>query len=175
MWGSNYGEGLDVVAPGVLIPTTDRVGEPGYSNSDFINNWFGTSAAAPQVSGAVALMLSLNPNLSAKEIERILHKTAQKIGNYSYSTDANKPNGSWNEEVGYGLLDINEALRQSYCNITEINNQTITTDSIYSNCVIKTSSTNVESPNTLFNCSKEVEVIDNFIIKDGSLFEIKTD
>lgn len=175
LWGSNYGEGLDIVAPGILIPTTDRVGEPGYSNSDFINNWFGTSAAAPQVSGAVALMISLNPNLTVKEIERVLQKTAQKIGNYSYSTDANKPNGSWNEEVGYGLLDINEALKQSYCNITEINNQTIATESIYTNCVIKSSSTNIESPNTQFNCSKEVEVIDNFIIKDGSLFEIKTD
>jgi subtilisin family serine protease len=174
LWGSNYGEGLDVVAPGVLIPTTDRVGDPGYSNSDYINNWFGTSAAAPQVAGVVALMLSINPDLSQREVSRIIHKTAKKIGNYVYTSDVNKPNGSWNEEVGYGMIDAYEAIRQSYCNLTEVNNQVVATDSSFSNCVIKLSNTSIETNNTFFNCVKEVEIIDNFNIKEGSYFEIKT-
>ena len=174
-WGSNYGEGLDVVAPGVFIPTTDRVGDPGYSNSDYINNWFGTSAAAPQVSGAIALMLSLNPSLSALEIQRIIQKTAKKIGSYSYTSDANKPNGTWNEEVGYGMIDIQEALLQSFCNITLLNNIVLNQDSVISNCVIKTSNTSIESKNVFLNVSKELEIIDNFYIKEDAYFEIKTD
>lgn len=175
VWGSNYGEGLDVVAPGVFIPTTDRVGDPGYSNSDYINNWFGTSAAAPQVAGVVALMLSVNPDMSQKEVSRVIQKTAQKIGNYSYVSDANKPNGSWNEEVGYGMINAYEAIRQSYCNFIEVNNQSIVTDTSVSNCVIKTTNTSVETNNAFFNCTKEVEIIENFYIKEGSHFEIQTE
>jgi hypothetical protein len=126
------------------------------------------------VAGVVALMLSINPDLSQREVSRIIHKTAKKIGNYVYTSDANKPNGSWNEEVGYGMIDAYEAIRQSYCNLTEVNNQVVATDSSFSNCVIKLSNTSIETNNTFFNCVKEVEIIDNFNIKEGSYFEIKT-
>ena len=30
-WGSDYGNELDIMAPGVLIPTTDRQGTNGYN------------------------------------------------------------------------------------------------------------------------------------------------
>lgn len=64
---TNYGPGANVSAPGVDIYSS----VPGnkYQCAD------GTSMAAPIVSGAVALMKSVNPNLEAQDIIRILQKT----------------------------------------------------------------------------------------------------
>ena len=64
------------------IITTDQAGcEQGYSSSiprsidpncDYTNTFTGTSAAAPMVSGVVALMLEANPNLSWRDVRHIL-------------------------------------------------------------------------------------------------------
>jgi subtilisin family serine protease len=64
---SNYGQFSDISAPGVGIYST--VGKDGYQAMD------GTSMAAPIVSGAVALMKSLNDNLTNKQILCILQST----------------------------------------------------------------------------------------------------
>jgi subtilisin family serine protease len=53
-WGSNYGNKLDVVAPGENITTT--------SGGGYTNSYEKTWAAAAHVSGVAALMLSVNPN-----------------------------------------------------------------------------------------------------------------
>ncbi len=116
--GSNYGFGLDVVAPGNSISTTDLMGEAGYnppSNPeawdygavlpDYTNAFNGTSAAAPFVSGVAALILSANPELTGVEVARIINSTAQQLKTYTY-TDYH-----WNNEVGYGLVDAYEAVR----------------------------------------------------------------
>ncbi len=86
-WGSNYGEGLDILAPGSLLPTTDMIGfSQGYSglnnngqyhyssydNGNYITNLLGTSFAAPFVSGVVSLMLSVNQNLKPYQIQQIV-------------------------------------------------------------------------------------------------------
>lgn len=74
---SNYGQYSTISAPGVGIYSS--VGRNGYETMD------GTSMAAPMVSGAVALMKSLNPNLTTKNIICILQetglKTPENIGN----------------------------------------------------------------------------------------------
>jgi len=62
------------------IRTTDRVGPAGYNGGDYTNTFGGTSAAAPMVSGAAALILSINPNLSRTEVENILYTTATDLG-----------------------------------------------------------------------------------------------
>lgn len=64
---SNFGQFSDISAPGVGIYST--VGKDGYQTMD------GTSMAAPIVSGAVALMKSLNDNLTNKQILCILQST----------------------------------------------------------------------------------------------------
>ncbi len=71
---SNYGQFSDISAPGVSIYST--VGNDGYQTMD------GTSMAAPIITGAVALMKSLNGNLTNKQILCILQGTgAETQGN----------------------------------------------------------------------------------------------
>ena len=104
-WGSCFGSQVDVVAPGVLIPTTDRTGADGYASGDYALTFNGTSSATPHVAGVAALILELNPNLTQQEVVAIIEKTARKVGTYSYQTTAGRPNGTWHEEMGYGLVD----------------------------------------------------------------------
>ena len=99
---SCYGQELSVVAPGVNIYTTTQ-------NDTFINA-SGTSFAAPHVTGVAALMLSVKPNLTPADVRRIIEKTARKVGGYDYRNDPQHPNGTWNEEMGYGLVDAHAAV-----------------------------------------------------------------
>lgn len=94
---SQYGQGLDLVAPGVTIRTTD-------TNNSYTNLYSGTSLSAPQVTGTIALMLSVNPSLTPDEIKLILHNTCTKLTSYTYNSSG------WNEEVGYGLLNVKDAV-----------------------------------------------------------------
>ncbi|MDY7019781.1 MAG: S8 family serine peptidase, partial [Cyanobacteriota bacterium] len=102
---SNWGTGISVCAPsnnappGMWLPetgyigtpptirtalsglgvfTTDRVGGAGYDQSDFTPYFGGTSSATPVVAGVAALILSVNPDLSALEVRRILEQTTDK-------------------------------------------------------------------------------------------------
>jgi subtilase family peptidase len=131
-WGSNYGRELDVMAPGVLIATTDLQGDNGYnpkvfihreaggtkltsdfSNKDYTNCFNGTSSACPHVAGVAALILSVNPDLTAKQVADIIEQTAQKVGGYNYQNTYTRPNGTWNNEMGYGLVDAYKALQKA--------------------------------------------------------------
>ena len=94
---SNYGVGLELVAPGKNIYST--VLQNGYDYNS------GTSFAAPQVSGVAALMLSVNPSLTPSAIKQILVGTCQKLTNtYTFNSYG------WNNEVGYGLVNAYAAV-----------------------------------------------------------------
>lgn len=62
------------------IVTIDRMGAFGYTDNNYTNTFNGTSAACPQVSGVVALMLSVNPNLTENQVANILNTTATDMG-----------------------------------------------------------------------------------------------
>ncbi len=68
---SNFGQSVDIFAPGYEIFTLDL------NNSYKIVN--GTSFSAPIVSGVIALMLELNPNLSTTEVITILKATGKRL------------------------------------------------------------------------------------------------
>lgn len=112
-WGSDFGTQLDVMAPGVKIPTTDRQGGAGYSGTDYTQTFNGTSSACPHVAGLAALILSLNPCLSHDQVADIIERSAQKVGGYAYANTAGRPNGTWDDEMGYGLIDIDAAMRMT--------------------------------------------------------------
>ena len=97
---SNHGPDLDVSAPGVGILMPDL-------NDSYISS-SGTSFAAPLASGVVALMLSVNPNLTNDEVRQILRDTADKVGGYDYNWNASMPGHSF--ELGYGRVNADAAV-----------------------------------------------------------------
>ena len=61
----------------------------------------GTSFSAPQVAGAIALMLETNPNLTPAEIKDILQRTATPLAPY------------YTFEAGTGMLNVHAAVLQA--------------------------------------------------------------
>lgn len=125
--GSNYGQNLDVVAPGANISTTVPSTDPHPFIGDFCNNFSGTSAACAHVSAIAGLVLSVNPELTQKEVAEIIESTAQKVGTYSYDSVA--PHGSWNNEMGYGLVDAYAAVIKAELSKIYIEGSTYACDS----------------------------------------------
>ena len=120
--GSNYGEGLDVVAPGITILSTRYDDE--YAPPDT-----GTSFASPQVAGIAALLKSYNASLTNADIEEILASTAEKVGGYNYSQT--KEYGSWNNEMGYGRVNAYAALASIPPENLTLENMSIGYDTVF--------------------------------------------
>lgn len=113
---SSRGPEMDLVAPsgglGTQIPpafcvdlggdvaTTDREGILGYDPGDYTEHFGGTSAAAPQVSGVAALMLSVNPGLTETEVRAILQNTANEMGPIGFDNT-----------YGYGRVNAHAAVQ----------------------------------------------------------------
>mgnify|MGYP000238539291 CR=1 FL=1 len=102
---SNFGNELDVVAPGSGILST--------ITGNSIDTIDGTSMATPHVAGIAALVLSINPDLSAEDVNDIIERSAQKVGGYNYFNTPNRGNGNWNNEMGYGLVNAFEAVQMA--------------------------------------------------------------
>jgi len=105
-WGvrsgfSNYGSGLDFIAPGESVLSTDRTGPIGYAGGDeaFVQ---GTSFASPYAAGVAALVLSRNPMLNSRQVTRIMQQTARDLGATGYDTG-----------YGYGLVRADLAVARA--------------------------------------------------------------
>lgn len=85
---SNYGSWVDLAAPGVSIETLN-------TNSSYAS-WSGTSFSAPIVAGTAALVLSVQPSLSASSLVSLLEQNTDYIGSSTY--------------FGYGLVDAYKAV-----------------------------------------------------------------
>ncbi|HEV8368410.1 MAG TPA: S8 family serine peptidase [Pyrinomonadaceae bacterium] len=106
-----------VVAPGVNVVSvrgsgvTNVIGAQGIANADlqrlslfelpYYTTASGTSFAAPQVAGTIALMLEANPNLTPSQVRDILQRTATPLAPY------------YQHEVGAGMLNAHAAVLQA--------------------------------------------------------------
>ncbi|MFB2921046.1 S8 family serine peptidase [Aerosakkonema funiforme] len=102
-YSSSLGEGRG-------ITTTDLVGADGYDPGDYTKSFGGTSAAAPLVSGVIALMLEANPNLSWRDVQHILAKTANKNNPTDKGWVQNGAKLWVNDKYGFGAIDAFKAV-----------------------------------------------------------------
>lgn len=114
-WGACWGPDVDVVAPCLEITATDRLGGAGYTATDYTERFNGTSSATPLVAGLAALLKSLDPSLNHVQVRSLIERSCDKISPalYAYANVAGKPSGTWNEEVGYGRVNVERALLQA--------------------------------------------------------------
>ncbi len=106
----------------VCAPSNDRghqhLGIVTTENSDrYYNEFGGTSAATPVVSGVAALMRSANPNLTWRDLKLILAATARQndsenpgweVGAFKYGTNSDRYH--FNREYGFGVVDAKAAV-----------------------------------------------------------------
>ncbi|THE09374.1 peptidase S8 [Bacillus timonensis] len=85
---SNYGSGLELMAPGSSIYST-------YPKSRYAT-LSGTSMATPHVAGVAGLIRAANPNISVSQARQILRDTAQETGSFT--------------QYGYGIVDAHAAV-----------------------------------------------------------------
>lgn len=93
-WGSNWGDDLDLLAPGVRLTTTAR-------GSAYRDDFNGSSAACAFVSGALALLRGAFPELDPDVAVALLFETADDLA----------PAGR-DGESGWGRLRLDRALRR---------------------------------------------------------------
>jgi subtilisin-like proprotein convertase family protein len=101
--GTEPGANVLVCAPAINITTTAI-------NGGMRSDFSGTSAATPMVSGVAALMLSVNPALSWRDVPYLLAITARK----NHASDPEwslSPAGRWiHPFYGFGVIDAGAAV-----------------------------------------------------------------
>ena len=92
------------------IVTTDLVGTDGYNLNDYTLSFRGTSAAAPLVSGIIALMLQANPTLTWRDVQHILVNTAEQNDPTDSGWTTNGAGHHINHKYGFGAIDATAAV-----------------------------------------------------------------
>ena len=80
----------------------------GRSRGQHYKHFGGTSSATPLVAGICALVLSANPDLTAKQVKEVLIKTADKIGSPS-----EYDNNGHSRRYGYGRVNADKAVAEA--------------------------------------------------------------
>lgn len=126
--GSDYGNStlnFDVVAPGIIIRTTDLIN----SSSNGYKVERGASLATPVVSSIAAMILQKRPDLTYQQVKEIIRNGADKVhsidngGIYNY----NMGQPGFNVEMFYGRVNCFNSLKIAETLDVKENSQIITT------------------------------------------------
>ena len=127
-WISGYGGEFGSTYPAMM--TTDLMScDKGYNQSssiitgdstcDYMQSFNGTSSAAPSVSGAIALILEANSNLTWRDIKHILASSATQIDNSRSKTYESVDLYKWTTNAagfkhhpwyGFGKINVQSAI-----------------------------------------------------------------
>ncbi|MBE2283225.1 MAG: S8 family serine peptidase [Prosthecobacter sp.] len=124
-WYSEPGANILVCAPSnggkQGVTTTDRSGADGYNedggtvehpdftDTDYTNTFGGTSSATPAAAGVIALMLQANPNLTYRDVQEILVRTAKQNDPFDGDWVTNGAGFHFNIRYGAGLVNAQAA------------------------------------------------------------------
>ena len=109
--GSNYGQHIDVTAPGNYI-----YGISYKSLSNYNYYWGGTSQATPHVTGLVSLMLSIDKTLTPSRIRDIIRTSSD-----DQTTNSSEDAPGFDIYNGYGRINAPRALRALITDTKDIN------------------------------------------------------
>ena len=153
---SGYGSTLDIVAPDG-IPSTSMLG--------YATEIHGTSFAAPEVSGLVALILTINENLSWQEVRTIICESADKVAGMNGSNFTNY--------YGYGRINAHEALKYTLENyggtlIQDINVASGDTLHFQSNSTINLNSYSIKSTGGVIQVDEAASITPDIRLMSGT-------
>ena len=101
------------------LTTTDRLGAAGQNGGsgagDSADYWTstelrGTSFSTPQVSGIVALLLAVNPDLTIRDVQHILILAARQVDESDPDLTSNSSGFSHSHNTGFGVPDAARAV-----------------------------------------------------------------
>ena len=106
---------IQQVLEGRAILTSDRTGYQGYTTDDY-TGFGGTSSACPLVAGIAGLILSANPDLTAREVKQILQTTTDQIIDKSPDPQLGQTYGTYDKDghslwFGYGKVNAYKAVK----------------------------------------------------------------
>ena len=101
---------------------TNFLGIGDASENTYTGRGSGTSYATPAVTGVIALIMEINPDLDPLQIKEVLKQTAERRGDPS----APEVDPYWNRDFGYGMVDAYESVKLAQ-HLWE-NNQSVSID-----------------------------------------------
>lgn len=163
---SGYGVKLDVVAPGNSILSTLPNNSTGSMS--------GTSMATPHVAGVAALVISQNPTYTRSQVVSAIEGSAKKLTNYTFNTTSGRPNGTWNNQVGYGLVDAYAAINYGGGSIVQFFDQIVSANRTVQGNAVETKNVTVSNNAKLTIIGTEkITLYEKLNINHGSKFEMR--
>lgn len=127
---ADYGNCVDISAPGEYIYSTQRYAPKYGYDKNFDGIWFGSSFSAPLVAGTAALIKSARPEWGAKELAANLLASAD---------DVDGSNPGYVGQMGYGRLNVGRAIKLATESKPEVSASTLEMPSVFDAKLIKKS------------------------------------